>query len=149
MAAMRLASTRFESPMPEVVQVALCLLDTAIAVERECKDVLLLGPQARWFRPPGEREQVDLSRRQSLRLLLDTLATKRHEEPGVGISADELFRAGWPGERIDWDSANNRVRVAIATLRKMGLRELIVGGKGGYRLSPAIAVERVEPIQGR
>jgi hypothetical protein len=55
-----------------------------------------------------------------------------------GAGADD--RAGWPGERIGADAAANRVRVALTTLRKLGLRDVIKTGQGGYLLDPAMAV---------
>lgn len=144
MAVRRLASSDFEH-VPEIVRVALSLLDASFGIDRDKRDVLQIGPDARWFRAPGGKGPVDLSRRQSLRLVLAELATRREVEPGVGLSASALFEVGWPGERIDNGSANNRVRVAVATLRKLGLRGLLVGGRGGYRLSPSVALERVTP----
>jgi hypothetical protein len=142
MAVRRLASSDFEQ-VSDVVRVALSLLDASFGIDRDKRDVLQIGPGTRWFRAPGGRAAVDLSRRHSLRLVLAELASHREIEPGVGLSAAHLFEVGWPGERIDDKSANNRVRVAIATLRKLGLRALLVGGRGGYRLSPTVAVERI------
>lgn len=144
MAVRRLASSNFEH-IPEIVRVALSLLDASFGIDRDKRDVLQIGPGARWFRAPGGKGPVDLSRRQSLRLVLAELATRREADPGVGLSASDLFEVGWPGERIDNGSANNRVRVAVATLRKLGLRGLLVGGRGGYRLSPSVALERITP----
>ncbi len=92
------------------------------------------------FRLPGAATSVDLSRRAPLRRILIALATSRVEAPGEPLSMDDLVRAGWPGERIGSDAAANRVRVALATLRKLGLREAIVTGQGGYLLDPAMAV---------
>ena len=39
---------------------------------------------------------------------------------------------GWPSERIGADAALNRAYVALASLRKKGLRGLLVSGEGGY-----------------
>ncbi len=65
------------------------------------------------------------------RRILFALATLRVEAPGEPLSMDEVVRAGWPGERIGSEAAANRVRVALATLRKLGLRRAIVTGQGG------------------
>jgi len=92
------------------------------------------------FLVPGAASAVDLSRRTPLRRILFALAIVRVEAPGEPLSMDEMVRAGWPGERIGSAAAANRVRVALATLRKLGLREAIVTGQGGYLLDPAMAV---------
>ena len=146
MAVRRLASSDFEN-VPPIVRVALSLLDASFSIDRDKRDVLQIGPDARWFRAPGGKGPVDLSRRQSLRLVLAALASRRETEPGIGLSASDLFEIGWPGERIDHKSAGNRVRVALATLRRLGLQGLIVGGRGGYRLSPSVALYRPTPAR--
>ena len=92
------------------------------------------------FVAPGAPSAVDLSRRAPLRRILFALATLRVEAPGEPLSMDEVVRAGWPGERIGSEAAANRVRVALATLRKLGLRRAIVTGQGGYLIDPATAV---------
>lgn len=92
------------------------------------------------FRLPGARSSVDLSRRAPLRRILLALARLRTVAPGQPLPLDDLVRAGWPGERIGADAAANRVRVALTTLRKLGLREVIKTGQGGYLLDPATAV---------
>ena len=38
------------------------------------------------------------------------------------------------------EAAMNRVHVALTTLRKLGLRELLVTAAGGYMLDPAVAM---------
>jgi hypothetical protein len=51
---------------------------------------------------------------------------------------DEIIRAGWPGERMMAEAAMNRVHDALTTLRKLGLRDLLVTTAGGYMLDPGI-----------
>jgi len=92
------------------------------------------------FRLPGARSTVDLSRRVPLRRILHALARLRVDAPGEPLSMNEIVRAGWPGERMSPGAAANRVRVALATLRRLGLHDVIVTGTGGYLLDPAIAV---------
>jgi hypothetical protein len=69
-----------------------------------------------------------------------TLARRRLDAPGEGVPVEEVVRAGWPRERISATAALNRAYVALATLRKLGLRDLIVTGAGGYLLNPAVVV---------
>jgi hypothetical protein len=52
----------------------------------------------------------------------------------------ELLEAGWPGERVLPDAGANRVYVALATLRKMGLKEVLKSNDSGYFLDPAVPV---------
>ncbi len=101
---------------------------------------LLVLDEGAAFRLPGARSHVDLSRRAPLRRILLALARLRTVAPGQPLALDDLVRAGWPGERIGADAAANRVRVALTTLRKLGLREVIKTGQGGYLLDPATAV---------
>lgn len=58
--------------------------------------------------------------------------------------ATEVIAAGWPGERIGTEAALNRAYVALSSLRKKGLHELLVRTGGGYALSPAVAVRRMD-----
>lgn len=46
-----------------------------------------------------------------------------------------LFTAAWPGEKAIASAAAHRVRVAIATLRKMGLRGALVTTPDGYGIT--------------
>ncbi len=97
-----------------------------------------------WFRMPGGTS-VDLSRRAPLRRILLALAALRIEAPGEPMSLDDIVAAAWPGERIGSRAAQNRVRVALATLRKAGLRGAIVTGRGGYLIDPALFVVMTSP----
>ena len=58
------------------------------------------------------------------------------------MSVNALFRAGWPGERIHKSSAANRVRVALATLRGLGLRDVLEHNGDGYLLDPRVEIAR-------
>ncbi len=87
--------------------------------------------------------RVDLGRRSALRRLLWALARAHGERRGRALGAAELFGIGWPGQNIQPDSAATRVRVAIATLRKLGLRDILLTAEDGYLLEPAHTI-RVE-----
>jgi hypothetical protein len=58
------------------------------------------------------------------------------------LTWDDLLAAGWPGERMRADAGAHRVRVAISTLRKMGLRDVLRTEEDGYRLDPCFEVVR-------
>ncbi|MCP4810779.1 MAG: hypothetical protein GY913_11185 [Proteobacteria bacterium] len=72
--------------------------------------------------------RVDLSRRGPARRILWRLAL---DGPG---DADALIEAGWPGERIRWQAAKNRLHVTLSLLRKLGLKDVLVCVDGVYRL---------------
>jgi hypothetical protein len=69
-------------------------------------------------------------------VLAALVAARKGGEPLV--RGDALLAAGWPGERILPDAATNRLYVAIATLRKLGLRDVLVRFDEGYRLDPGV-----------
>jgi len=95
---------------------------------------------AGWFVPPGETDRVELYRRKPLRRLLQALAEHAETQPGRAMPIADLVRAGWPGESVLASAGNERVYTAIATLRKMGLRDALVQRHDGYLLDPALAV---------
>jgi len=78
--------------------------------------------------------KTSLVGRRTLRALLGALveATTSHREESLGI--DRLFAVGWPGERVRPRAGASRVYVAISSLRKMGLSEVIERTAAGYRL---------------
>ena len=94
-----------------------------------------------WFvTPAGERGS--LGRRSSLRRVLACLAQRRQDCPGVAVAGDELLAVGWPGEIVLPKAGRNRVYVAIATLRKLGLGPLVLQRDEGYLLDPVVPLER-------
>lgn len=102
-------------------------------------DALVVGEGAAWFRPPrGAR--VGLERRRPLARIAERLAGERLERPGHALPSAALREAGWPGERLQAAAGAHRVRVAISTLRKLGLP--IVTGEDGWALAPTVALVR-------
>lgn len=99
---------------------------------------LLVDPEGRWFRLGAE--EVQLGRRRVLHRILRRLASKHSEAPGAPVSHDELFEAGWPSERALRSSAENRIRVAMATLRALGLRAVLKTGERSYWIDPHVAL---------
>ncbi|MCA9644147.1 MAG: hypothetical protein KC492_25815 [Myxococcales bacterium] len=91
------------------------------------------------FTLPGGNA-VALPARSPQRLILLCLATRRVAAPGEVVSTDELIAAGWPDEQILSHAAINRLYVAVTTLRRRGLKDLLLSGGGGYLLSPAVVV---------
>jgi len=101
--------------------------------------VLVVGPDARWFRV-GDREPVSLRKARSARLILAALARQRLGSPAAALPIEALFEAGWPGERIAPKAAANRVYVTVTKLRNLGLRGLLLSRDDGFLVDPAAAV---------
>lgn len=96
-----------------------------------------------WF-AAGDDGFVDLRTRYALARVLSALVRSRVAAPDATVSLDALVAAGWPGEKLLADSGANRVYVAIATLRRLGLRDVIERREGGYRLAPEVATELLD-----
>lgn len=114
---------------------ALRLLQRALQRSEERQPALRVAREGISF-VLRDGDRVDLSRRASLRRLLAALARAQIEHPAAVLSVDDLLSAGWPGQRVQPEAAATRVRVAIATLRKLGLQELLLTRDGGYLLDP-------------
>jgi transcriptional regulator of acetoin/glycerol metabolism len=101
---------------------------------------LVVAGDGSWFRAPGA-SRVSLARRETLARLLEALVTAHRERPGRELSTDDLFAAGWPGERIKGPAATGRVYVALTALRNLGLRDFLTRGETGYLLDPSARIE--------
>jgi hypothetical protein len=106
-------------------------------------DGLEVASDASWFVVLG-RPRVDVASRPTLARVLDALVTARLEAPGAALSWESLLAAGWPGEKVLPSAAQNRVRVALSTLRTLGLRTALVTEKGGHRIDEKLPVRRAE-----
>lgn len=112
---------------------------------------LTIGPDASWFRvvdpqklgASEEEREVDLGRRGALRLMLLELARVHESERGRATSGETLLAAGWPGERVLPAAGSTRVRVAISTLRRLGLARVLITRNDGYLLDPQATVSFV------
>ncbi|CAN5922027.1 hypothetical protein BH11MYX4_BH11MYX4_27960 [soil metagenome] len=102
---------------------------------------LVVSEDARWFRRDGA-DTVNLGRRGALRLLLAALVDRRLAAPGTALSMLEMLAAGWPDERIGFESAQARVYTSVQRLRALGLDELLVTRGDGYLIDPAVDVRR-------
>jgi hypothetical protein len=85
-------------------------------------------------------ETFSLEKRRAVRLVLKRLVDERLARPGMSLTVDDLLAAGWPGERVLRDAGASRVYVALGTLRKLGMRDVIVSRDGGYHLDPLVQV---------
>lgn len=107
-------------------------------------DALVIGEGGAWFRPPNG-SRVGLERRKNLALLLDRLASARGPAgapTGAPVTSAALFEIAWPREKALPHAAAHRVRVAVATLRKMGLADAIVTTPTGYAIADGLALVR-------
>jgi hypothetical protein len=104
---------------------------------------LRVGRDGAWF-ATGEDSPVDLRTRFALSRILRALVSSRLASPDATVSVDALVAAGWPGEKLLADSGANRVYVAIATLRRQGLRDVIERREGGYRIAIDVTTELVD-----
>ncbi len=102
-----------------------------------------IGASGRWFLlPSGQR--VSLERRRALRLILKALLDARVESSGRALTQPELLELGWPGEKVRHDAGTLRVYNALSTLRKLGLRDVLLSRDDGYLLDPKVDILKVE-----
>jgi hypothetical protein len=105
---------------------------------------LRLARGGEWLEAPcGTRHPLGRSR--PLRRLLMALVEARRARAGASLTVDELLQAGWPGENPLPEAGSNRVYVALATLRKLGLAGVLQRWDGGYRLDPQVPAELEDP----
>jgi tetratricopeptide (TPR) repeat protein len=103
---------------------------------------LVVCAHGRWFRVP-RGEVVSIARWRPLQRLLERLAERREIAPGEPLSVDALVAAGWPGERMLPKAGATRVYTAIASLRRLGLRDMLVRDERGYLLRTDVPIARV------
>ena len=75
------------------------------------------------------------------------LALAHRSGPAEPIDVYEMFDIGWPGEKAGAEAAADRVYWVIGTLRRLGLRDLLVTTDDGYHLARGTRV--VFPVIGR
>ncbi|WP_437900537.1 ATP-binding protein [Sorangium sp. So ce124] len=100
---------------------------------------LEVGPDATWFRVHPSAP-VKLQRRRPLRRLLARLLEAHRDAPDKPAPPMVLVEAAWPGERMLPDAALNRLRNAVAVLRGMGLKGMLLTRDDGYLLRPSLSV---------
>jgi predicted ATPase len=123
------------------VRFSVRMLERAVQSATGARDdaELVVGTEARWF-TVGSSGRVDLTRRGPIRLLLLLLTQQRLNKPNVALRQEALLRAGWPGERVLLEAGSKRVRVAISTLRRLGLERLLVTRDDGYLIDATAGV---------
>jgi hypothetical protein len=126
--------------------VRFCVRIVDRALRPRAPEGLRIGPEGRWFEASdvGRGGRADLAGRDALRAILLCLAAAHAERPGEPVTSAELLARGWPGERVLPRAGANRVRVALSTLRKLGLRTSLIGRPDGWLLDPALPVARVQ-----
>jgi predicted ATPase/tetratricopeptide (TPR) repeat protein len=102
---------------------------------------LQAGSSTTWVRL-NDGESIDLGRRRVVRRILDELIENRIHQPGRPVPVSRLVEAAWPGQRFVAESGANRVYVAIATLRTLGLGDVLQTRSGGYLIDPHALVGR-------
>jgi hypothetical protein len=101
---------------------------------------LVVAADGLWFQLP-EGPVVSVERWRPLQRLLARLAQERQQRPGQPLPVDTLILAGWPGERMLARAGATRVYTAIASLRKLGLRDVLLSVEHGYMLAPGVPLE--------
>ena len=94
---------------------------------------LVIAAGAEWFQIGGGAPVV-IETRIPLRRLLLALGEMRLQNPGAVLPVTAAFEAGWPGERATPTAAAMRVYTAVHSLRRLGLRGLLVRKRRGYVL---------------
>ena len=118
-----------------IVRIVASLLREAAFTARRRKAAtphveLRVGNDAEYFELHGE--VVELARRPTIHAVFRFLVQQHEHSAQQRSTSDEIRNAGWPGERMTADSASKRVRMAISTLRKLGLKQIVVKDAIGY-----------------
>jgi hypothetical protein len=132
-AALPLSAANALPNRPVEIRFAMRLLERALAAG--APPTLRIGATGAWFEVPGS-PRAELSPGSPLGRLLLRLADAHAETPARAVGVAALLASGWPGQRILAKAGANRVRVALAALRKLGLRAPLVGRRDGWLLDP-------------
>jgi hypothetical protein len=106
------------------------------------EEALVIGNDASWFRPPRGISR-SLSRNGAVRRILFALVQAHEHAASGGLDLHALRAAGWPEEKMTHEAAANRVHVALAELRKKGLKAYIQRSESGYALDPTLVIRVV------
>jgi tetratricopeptide (TPR) repeat protein len=104
--------------------------------------IVRVAVDGKWFWDSAGHP-TDLTRHGALCRVLEALARQHRDAPGTPLSVDDVFSAGWPGQRAHPRSAASRVYTAISTLRRMGLKEVLIRHHDGYVLKRSAHIETV------
>lgn len=72
-----------------------------------------------------------------LAALLDSLVNARLEDAERALTKDELGAILWPGDKAGAEQRDNRLHVAVSSLRRLGLGTMLVHDGRGFRLDPS------------
>lgn len=97
----------------------------------------------------GEVLSPDFALTSPVARVLWALCRRRAAGSLDAIDPDVLVREVWPEETLVRRSGRNRLYVALSSLRKAGLADILERGPAGYRLSPRVEVVVAEPAQDR
>jgi hypothetical protein len=97
----------------------------------------VIGVEATWI---AESDGAPVLLGRAHRRIVAALAVLHRRSPGAVLSAREILETGWPGERMVAEAGANRVYVALAHLRRAGMRDAIEHHHGGYRFVPGIDI---------
>ena len=114
-------------------------IGAAASEEAPTEGQLVLEPGAVGLWLPDGRF-VDLRRRRLGRRLLTALFDARTSQPGVALDMDAVWTAGWGEDRASETARRNRIYVAVASLRSLGLKHILQSTSDGYRIDPDIPV---------
>ncbi len=103
-----------------------------VTADRAAPDApVVIARSGAWFSTGSTR--VDLTASPVLASVLRALV-KAHVSGQGWVGTDALVGDSWSGERILARAAKNRVYVAMSSLRRLGLRNVVVRGDAGYSL---------------
>lgn len=119
----------------DYLRLAAQLLARTLARYAAPEEQAVFERQGAYFALPG---QARVALDGPLRRVLAALLEAQVEAPGAPISVRALASAAWPDEQILEAAAKNRVRVAIANLRSLGLRAAILTQGDGYLIAPEL-----------
>jgi len=114
---------------------------TAPPVTAPLSGGFVIAADGTWFADPSG-EQVSLARKATARRVLARLVADLGPDGSTPLDIDDIFAAGWPGDRAPEPHRSNRVYVLIRRLRNAGLAPVLVHDGEGYRLdsTPGLAV---------
>lgn len=103
------------------------------------KTTLHVSENHAWWRI-DQQSPISISHRPVLVQVIAPVLAARAAGSRRFLSAQELIDAGWPGEHMKPSAAKNRLWVAISSLRKLGLGDLLESSAKGYRLRNDVEV---------
>ena len=90
--------------------------------------------------------RVDLRTRGPLRRIFRALVEAHRARPRGSLSVNQVFEAGWFGERAAPEALAGRVYSAISKLRRAGLTDVLLRTATGYQLDPRVCVIEESPL---